>query len=151
MGQQNWTSRLLFFPRSQWAHVQHRIVEAFLTVVVVPPLTLMSEQGRLQKSNSLTCMSARADASHFLSSKRPSRASKYNPNNKGLRGEPCFTPCWHLQLEVTPSLGWLMRTVSLAYIACKHCKKHPFTLMLVNTCHNTSRGTISNVFFKSTK
>jgi hypothetical protein len=52
---------------------------------------------------------------------------------------------------VTPSLGWLMHTVSLAYIACRHCKKRPSTLRLTNTCHNTSRGTISNAFLKSTK
>jgi hypothetical protein len=43
--------------------------------------------------------------------KRLSRASKYSPNNRGLRGQPCFTLCWHLKLDVTPSLGWLMRTV----------------------------------------
>ncbi len=103
------------------------------------------------KSNSHTCTSARAGASHSLPSKRPSRASKYNPNSKGLKGQPCFPPCWHLKLKVTPSLGWLMHTVSLAYIACRHCKKRPSTLRLTNTCHNTSRGTISNAFLKSTK
>jgi hypothetical protein len=68
------------------------------------------------KSNSHTCTSARVDASHSLPSKCPSRASKYNPNSRGLKGQPCFTPYWHLKLEVTPSLGWLMHTVSLAYI-----------------------------------
>ncbi len=103
------------------------------------------------KSNNHTCMSARAGASHSLSSKCPSRASKYNPNNKGLRGQPCFTPYWHLKLEVTPSLGWLMHTISLAYITCRHHKKHPSTLKPANTCHNTSCGTISNAFLKSTK
>jgi hypothetical protein len=103
------------------------------------------------KSSSHTCTSARAGASHFLPSKRPSRASKHSPNSKGLRGQPCFTPCWHLKLEVTPSLGWLMHTVSLAYIAYKHCKKRPSTLRPVNTCHSTSRDTISNAFLKSTK
>ncbi len=45
------------------------------------------------KSNSHTCMSARADALHSLPSKRPSRASKSSPNSKGLRGQPCFTLC----------------------------------------------------------
>jgi hypothetical protein len=30
-------------------HIQHRIVEVCLTVIIVPPLTLMSEQGCLQK------------------------------------------------------------------------------------------------------
>ncbi len=35
------------------------------------------------KSNSHTCTSARAGASHFLLSKRPFKASKYSPNNKG--------------------------------------------------------------------
>ncbi len=103
------------------------------------------------KSNNHTCTSARAGASHFLPSKRCSKASKYNPNSKGLRGQPCFTPCWHLKLEVTPSFGWLMRTVSLAYITCRHRKKRPSTPRFTNTYHNTSRGTISNAFFKSTK
>ncbi len=35
------------------------------------------------KSNSHTCMSTKADASHSLLSKRPFRASKYSPNNRG--------------------------------------------------------------------
>jgi hypothetical protein len=103
------------------------------------------------KSNNHMCMFARVSASHFLPSKRPSRASKYSPNSKGLRGQPCFTLYWHLKLEVTPSLVWLMRIVSLVYIAFKHRKKHPSTSRLTNTCHNTSRGTISNAFLKSTK
>ncbi len=103
------------------------------------------------KSNNHTCTCANVGASHFLPSKCPSRASKYSPNNRGLRGQPCFTPCWYLKLEVTPSLGWLMRMVSLAYIACRHCKKRPFTPRPTNTCHNTSRDTISKTFFKSTK
>ncbi len=103
------------------------------------------------KSNSHTCKSATADALHSLPSKCPSRASKYSPNSKGLRRQPCFTPCWHLKLEVTPSLGWLMRTVSLAYIACRHRKKCPSTLRPANTYQNTSCGTKSNVFLKSTK
>jgi hypothetical protein len=77
------------------------------------------------KSSNHTCTLAKAGASHFLPSKCPSRASKYNPNSRGLRGQLCFTPCWHLKLEVTPLLGWLMRMVSLAYIACKHRKKCP--------------------------
>jgi len=38
------------------------------------------------KSNSHTCTSARASASHFLPFKHPFRASKYIPNNRGLRG-----------------------------------------------------------------
>jgi hypothetical protein len=42
-----------------------------------------------------------------------------------------------LKLEVTPLLGWLMRTVSLAYIAYMHHKKRPSTLRPANTCHNT--------------
>ncbi len=103
------------------------------------------------KSNNYTCTFAKVSASHFLLSKRPSKASKYSPNNRGLRRQPCFTPCWHLKLEVTPSLGWLMHMVSLAYITCRHCKKRPFTPRPANTCHNASRGTVSNVFFKSTK
>jgi hypothetical protein len=103
------------------------------------------------KSNSHTCTSARVDASHSLPSKCPSRASKYNPNSRGLKGQPCFTPYWHLKLEVTPSLGWLMHTVPLAYITYRHYKKGPSTLRPTNTCHNTSRGTISNVFLKFTK
>jgi len=103
------------------------------------------------KSNNHTCTFAKVGASHYLPFKRPSRASKYSPNNRGLRGQPCFTPYWHLKLEVTPSLGWLMRMVSLAYITCRHRKKRPFTPRLANTCHNASRGTISNAFFKSTK
>jgi hypothetical protein len=56
-----------------------------------------------------------------------------------------------LKLEVTPSLGWLMRTISLAYIACKHRKKHPSTSRLANTYHSTSCGIVLNTFFKSTK
>ncbi len=98
-----------------------------------------------------TCKSIRVGASHSLLSKHPSRASKYNPNNKGLRGQPYFTPCWHLKLEVTPSFGWFMCMVSLAYIVCKHHKKHPSTPRPANTCHNTSRGIISNAFLKSMK
>jgi hypothetical protein len=54
-------------------------------------------------------------------------------------------------LEMTSSLGWLMHTVSFAYIACKHHKKRPSTPKPANTCHNTSCGTISNAFLKSTK
>ncbi len=103
------------------------------------------------KSSNHTCTSARVGASHFLPSKRPSKASKYNPNSKGLKGQPCFTHCWHLKLEVTPLLGWLMRTVSLAYIACRHYKKCPSTPRSANTCHNTSHSTLSNTFLKSTK
>jgi hypothetical protein len=38
------------------------------------------------KSTNHTCKSTRAGALHYLSSKHPSKASKYNPNNKGLRG-----------------------------------------------------------------
>jgi hypothetical protein len=52
---------------------------------------------------------------------------------------------------VTPLLGWLMRTVSLAYIGYKHRKKRPSTPRPANTYHSTSRGTLSNVFLKSTK
>jgi hypothetical protein len=54
-------------------------------------------------------------------------------------------------LEVTPLLGWLMCTISLAYIACRHCKKRPSTPRPANTYHNTSRDTISNTFLKSIK
>jgi len=103
------------------------------------------------KSNNHMCTSTKVGASHSLPSKHPYRASKYNPNNRGLRGQPCFTPCWHLKPEVTPSLGLLMRMVSLAYIAYKHRKKCPFTPRPANTCHNTSRDIVSNVFFKLTK
>ncbi len=103
------------------------------------------------KSNSHTCTFAKVGASHFLPSKHHSRASKYSPNRRGLKGQPCFTPYWHLKLEVTPSLGWLMRTVSLAYITFKHRKKRPSTPRPANTCHNTSRGIVSNAFLKSTK
>ncbi len=103
------------------------------------------------KNSSHTCTFARAGASHSLSSKRLSKASKYNLNSRGLKGQPCFTPCWHLKLEVTPLLGWLMRTVSLAYIGYKHRKKRPSTPRPANTYHSTSRGTLSNVFLKSTK
>ncbi len=77
------------------------------------------------KSNSHMCTFGKAGASHSLPSKRPSKASKYSPNKKGLRGQPCFTPCWHLKLEVTPSLGWLIHIISLAYITCRHRKKIP--------------------------
>jgi hypothetical protein len=103
------------------------------------------------KSSNHTCKCARAGASHYLSFKQPSRASKYSPNSKGLKGQPCFTPCWHLKLEVTPSFRWLMHTVSLAYIACMHYKKRPSTPKSANTCHSTSCGTVSNAFLKSTK
>jgi len=103
------------------------------------------------KNNNHTRTSARANASHSLSSKHPSRASKYNPNNRGLKRQPCFTPRLHLKLEVRPSLGWLMHTLSLAYNTCKHCKKRPSTPRLTNTYHITSHGTISNGFLKSTK
>ncbi len=103
------------------------------------------------KSNNHTCTSVRAGALHLVLSKRPFRASKYRPNNRGLRGQPCFTPCWHLKLEVAPLLRWLMCTISLAYIACRHYKKRPSTRRPANICHNTSRGTISNAFLKSTK
>ncbi len=102
------------------------------------------------KSNSHMCMFAKASGSHSLS-KRPSRASKYSLNNRGLRGQPYFTPCWHLKLEVTPLLRWLMRMVSLAYITFRHCKKRFSTLRPANTYHSTSRSTISNVFLKFTK
>ncbi len=37
------------------------------------------------KSNKHMCMSTKAGASHSLSSKRPSMASKYSPNSRGLR------------------------------------------------------------------
>ncbi len=102
------------------------------------------------KSNSHTCTFTRG-ASHSLPSKCPSRVSKYNPNNRGLRGQPCFTSCWHLKLEVTPSLECLMHTISLAYITYRHRKKHPCTSGPANTCHNTSCGTILNAFLKSMK
>ncbi len=103
------------------------------------------------KNNSHTCTYVRASASHSLSSKHPSMASKYNPNSKGLRRQPYFTHCWHLKLEVTPWFGWLMHMMSLAYIACRHCKKCPSTSRPANTCHSTSHDTISNAFLKSTK
>ncbi len=103
------------------------------------------------KSNSHMCKFARAGASHSLSFKHPFRAPKYSPNNRGLRGQLCFTPYWHLKIEVTPSFGWLMHTISLAYITCKHRKKRPSTPRPANTWHNTSHDTISNVFLKSTK
>jgi len=103
------------------------------------------------KSNSHTCTLAKTGASHFLSSKCPSRASKYSPNSRGLRGQLCFTPYWDLKLEVTPSLGWLMCTVSLAHITYKYRKKRPSTSRLANTCYNISCDTISNAFLKSTK
>jgi len=97
------------------------------------------------KSNNHTCTFVKVGASHSLSSKRPSRASKYSPNNRGLRGQPCFTPCWHLKLEVTPSLGWLMRMVFLAYIACRHRKKCPFTPRPANTYHRFTRHNIEHL------
>ncbi len=103
------------------------------------------------KSSTHMCTSAKASASHSLLSKCPSRTSKYSPNNRQLRGQPCFTSYYHLKLEVTPLLAWLMRTVSLTYIASKHHKKRPSTSKSNNTCHNTSCGTISNTFLKSTK
>ncbi len=101
------------------------------------------------KSNNHMCTSVRAGASHSLPSKHPSKTSKYSPNNRGLRGQPCFSPCSHLKLEVPPSLGWLMRMVSLACNAYKHRKKHPFTPRPTNTYHNISCDTISNTFLKS--
>jgi hypothetical protein len=52
------------------------------------------------KNNNHMCTSAKAGASHSPPSKCPSKASKYNPNNRGLRRQPCFTPYWHLKLEV---------------------------------------------------
>jgi hypothetical protein len=55
------------------------------------------------KSNSHTCMSAKASASHSLPSKCPFRASKYSPNNKGLRGQLCFTTLLHTLLA--PKVG----------------------------------------------
>ncbi len=103
------------------------------------------------KSSSHTCTFVRADASHSLPSKHPSRASKYSLNSRGLKWQPCFTPCWHLKLEVTPLLGWLMHTVSLAYITCRHRKKRPSTPRPANTCQSISRGTISNAFLRSIK
>ncbi len=103
------------------------------------------------KSSNHTCTSAKAGASHALPSKRPSKASKYNPNSRGLRGQPCFTPNWHLKLKVTPSLGWLMCMVFLAYIAFRHCKKRLSTPRPTNTYHNISHGIVSNFFLKSTK
>jgi hypothetical protein len=103
------------------------------------------------KSNNHMCTFAKANALHFLPSKHPFRASKYSPNSRGLRGQPCFTPYWHLKLEVTPSLRWLMRTISLAYIAYRHHKKRPSTQRPTNTFHITSRNIVSNVFLKSTK
>jgi hypothetical protein len=45
------------------------------------------------KSNNHTCMFAKAGALHSLPYKCPSKTSKYNPNSRGLRGQPCFTPC----------------------------------------------------------
>jgi hypothetical protein len=36
------------------------------------------------KNNNHTCKFAKVDASHSLSSKRPSKASKYSPNSRGL-------------------------------------------------------------------
>ncbi len=133
-------------------HVQHKITGTCLIVVVIPPLTSTSERGHLQKNNSQRASLLRlVHRSHFLPSKRPSKASIYSPNSKGLREQPCFTPCWNLKLEVTPSLGCLMHTVSLAYIACKHRKKCPSTPKPANTCHNTSHGTVLNAFLKSTK
>jgi hypothetical protein len=58
------------------------------------------------KSNNHMCKSSKVNASHSLSSKRPSKASKYNPNNKGMRGQPCFTSCyrWHPRLG-----GWCVQ------------------------------------------
>jgi hypothetical protein len=103
------------------------------------------------KNSSHTWKFVKAGASHYLLCKRPFKASKYSPNSRGLRGQPCFTPCWHVKLKVTPSLGWLMHIVSLAYIACKHRKKCSSTRRPANTCHNTSCGTVSNAFLKSTK
>jgi hypothetical protein len=44
------------------------------------------------KSNSHACTFVTAGASHSLMSKRPSKASKYSPNNRGQKGQPCFTP-----------------------------------------------------------
>ncbi len=103
------------------------------------------------KNNIHTCMFAKANASHFLPSKCPFRASKYSPNSRGLRGQPYFTPSWHLKLEVTRSFGWLMHRISLAYIACSHRKKCPSTPKPANTCHSTSHDIVSNAFLKSTK
>ncbi len=103
------------------------------------------------KNNNHMCTSTKAGASHSLLSKRPFRTSKYSPNNRGFKRQPCFTPYWHMKLEVTSSLRWLMHIVSLVYIACKHRKKRPSTLRLANTFHSTSCDIISNVFLKSTK
>ncbi len=114
-------------------------------------LILTSERGHLQKNNSHMCTFARVGASHSLPSKCPSKISKYSPNNRGLKGEPCFTPCWYLNLEVTPLLGWLMHRVSLAYIACNHPKKRHSVPKPANTFYNTSRDKVSNVFLKSIK
>jgi hypothetical protein len=62
------------------------------------------------KSNYHTCKSVRASALHYLPSKCPSRASKYSPNNKGLRGQPYFTPCWHLSWTWHLHFsGWFIR------------------------------------------
>jgi len=100
------------------------------------------------KSNSYMCKFTKASASHFLLCKHPSKASKYSPKQQGVKK----TTLLHtLKLKVTPLLGWLMRTVSLAYIVCKHCKKCPSTSKPTNTCHNISRGIVSNAFLKSTK
>jgi hypothetical protein len=74
------------------------------------------------------CTFTKAGASHFLLSKHPSRASKYSPNNRGLRGQPCFTSCWHLKLEVT-LLTWVVDAYGILGIhhlqASQEASLHP--------------------------
>jgi hypothetical protein len=65
----------VFFPRSWWAHIQYRIVEVCLTIVVIPPLTPMSKQGRLQKVTTIRARPLRL-VHHILC--RPSAPLKHS-------------------------------------------------------------------------
>ncbi len=110
------------------------------------------------KNNSHTCKFVRSSALHSLPSKRPSKASKYSPNSRGLRGQPCFTPCWHLKLEDT--FAWMVdaydilgihhlqasQKVSLHPEANQHLPQH-FTRYSIERLFKVHKATIIVVSF----
>jgi hypothetical protein len=100
------TMAFVFFTFMMSPHLTHNCWS--MSNYYYNPTSDSNVRTRSSTKNSIhMCMSARANASHSLLSKRPSKASKYNLNSRGLRGQPCFTPCWHLKLEVMG--GWCVR------------------------------------------
>jgi len=103
------------------------------------------------KSNNHTCTSTRASASHSLPSKRLFRASKCSPNNRGAKKATLLHTLLAFEAK-GDTFAWVVDAYGILGIhRLQASQEASLSPRPANTCHNTSRNTVSNTFLKSTK